>query len=392
MARYHEESLMNLSLVRRMVSSPEVAKVRRAIDSRWAYEKIIPISMSGFNPYSSAIYHGQESMFARWLPNATRSARDFNEADVLVREVLLAVHDYLHVWGYALVNETLGSPALGYAEITRSTLEPLAFLHLVTEAIATVGLDYWYLSTFDLGTRIPIGTGVRTLTVSYHEDFIEEYRKFDRSLVVQTPSFFATVVRMYCSGEYGGFDGEALRRSPRVFSWMRKELQYGALQRRYIRQWLRRLSPAPSWPRHDDLDAPMSCEQSWQHALVDVVAHELWDFVRSTGAHRWPSPPRGAGAPARRWSSLGREIDYRFVNANAAAPRMRGPESSGASGRYLAYQLISRHRFESVPTEVVQKLTEPGSLTPRRVTSLLRDAFPLRCDQEREPYDLLLLA
>jgi len=155
---------------------------------------------------------------ARWLRNPAGSARDYNEDDLLVHEVFFAVHDYLHVWTAQPLRELVPEQRLGRSPLAERDHEGLAFLQLVTEAAATVGLDYWCLSTFDINDVVPIGTTHHLLATQYCERDLEEYRRANRPFVVQTPAFFAELARFYCTGELTGFDVNDLRRSPMTYA------------------------------------------------------------------------------------------------------------------------------------------------------------------------------
>jgi hypothetical protein len=186
----HPESLLRIALVRQMLEDRRFRLQPRAIDRTWQYERAIPMSVVGFNPFNGTIYYGARSFLARWLREPHASARLHNEGDYLVRELLFAVHDYLHAWSVALIREL--APELGYGStpIIREQIDRLAFCHLLTEAVATCGLDYWYLSTLELDDVVPIGSLTTGLTISYHERFLPEYRRFHPEFRVQDPEFF----------------------------------------------------------------------------------------------------------------------------------------------------------------------------------------------------------
>lgn len=81
-----------------MLCDPLVCLVPRAIDQRWRYERVLPVSLTGFNPFLWTLFYASNSALTRWLADPYGSARDYNEDDTLVREVLFALHDYLHCW------------------------------------------------------------------------------------------------------------------------------------------------------------------------------------------------------------------------------------------------------------------------------------------------------
>lgn len=392
----HPESLLRLSLVREMLTDERVPKRARAVDRRWTYERAVPISVAGFNPYTDAVYYASRSAFARWLRDPAGSARDHNEGDFLVHEVLFAVHDYLHVWAAQLLRELVPELRLGRGSLAERDREPLAFLHLVTEAAATIGLDYWYLSTFDVNDVVPIGTTHTLLATQYCERDIEEYRRANRAFTVQRPAFFAERARFYCTGELRGFDVDDLRRSPKTYRWLRHELAYGVNQRRFIRMWLRYLAVGEV-ARPDPRDGTaVAVSEPWQERVFAAVGEALWRKVKEgrdeLGAAA-RSPATGSDEP---WASPRTGApDFRFTNLNALEEDPRLDVRAGPSGEdnaaYLGYQLLSRYDYGAVEPGLRQLLTE---LAPRRgladLAPLLRD-LPRVASVGDEPRDLMIL-
>ncbi len=382
------ESLLNLSLVRQMIEDPRVARRARAIDQRWSYERVVPVSMTGFNPYSEAVYYASHSAFARWLRDPAASARDENEGDFLVHEVFFAVHDYLHVWTVKLLQELVPARRFGRGQLEERDLEAFAFMHLVTEAAATVGLDYWYLATLDVNSVVPIGSNHDHLATEYRESDLPEFRRCDPSFEVQTPAFFSQLARFYCSGELHGFDVDDLRRSPKTYRWLRHELSYGATQRRYVRTWLRYLATGECARDSRRDSAAVAIDEPWQERVLAEVGRALWDKVKHDRDVSFTA--RAADEP---WSAPRRErADFRFTNLNVlddgALAAAAGDEVSAS---YLAYQLLSRHDYAGVDPEMRRLLAEP---VPRRgiggLIRLCRDLERVAPEAE-EPRDLMLL-
>ena len=393
MKNLHPESLLRLSLVRQMLDDEQVRKVPRAIDRRWTYEKVIPVSMTGFNPYNDALYYAHQSAFARWLQDPAASARDCNEGDFLVHEVFFTVHDYLHVWTAQLLRALEPQRRLGRGRVQARDSETLAFLHLVTEAAATVGLDYWYLSTFDVNDVVPIGTEHNLLATTYSERDLAEHRRGRPSLEVQSPAFFSELARFYCTGELRGFDVDDLRRSPKTYRWLRHELRYGALQRRYVRMWLRYLETGEVARESPRDEAPVALGEPWQERVLAEVGTALWAKVKEgresgergrveDGEPSWTSPP--SDAP-----------DFRFININAVdeevAEHVRQGPSGEENARYLTYQLLSRYDYAGVAPELRRILVDVAQQRgPSAVRWLLRDS-PRVAAVTAEPRDLLLM-
>ncbi|NNL84683.1 MAG: hypothetical protein HKP27_03475 [Myxococcales bacterium] len=376
------ESLMQLSLVRQMLSDPNVHLTPRMIDRHWTYNGDLPASLSGFNPFVNAIFYGGCSVFASWLKDPAASARPLNDQDFLVHEVLFAVHDYLHVWSAQLIRALAPELGFGTRRIDAENLEDFVFLHLATEAVATVGLDYWYLSTFELDQVVPIGTTRRHLAVEYREQDIEEFRRGFPGLRVQEPRFFLDLADFYCTGRFHGFDVGDLKRSPKTFRWLHHELSYGATQREYTRRWLRYLATGSSQTISGDKD-PVECDAPWQRALLKTLSQELWEKVKHDSGARPPALPTEST-----WRSPRRdEADFRFVNLNAAS---NVPSGGTKSREYRHYQLLSTLDYKALDPDLRVVLPTLVEQEPPIVERLCADAKRVVGEAE-EPWDLLLL-
>lgn len=276
--RLPAESLLAVPLVARALSDRRVVPVERAIDTRWAYARIVPKASPGFNPFAGQLFFSSTSQFARWRRRPQGSARPHNLGDRLVREVLFYVHDYLHAWAYGLLRSLLPDREIGFGAISDKNFEDLAFLHLLTEAVATVGLDYWYLSTVTLNDVCPIGTTIAGLTTSYREADLPEYRRARPDLEVQSPGFFAELTHFYCTGELLGFDARDLIHSAKLYAWLDHEITYGVAQRTYSRAWLGYLRGAPV--SMAEAGRPVACDKPWQRRVIRDVGDALWALVK----------------------------------------------------------------------------------------------------------------
>lgn len=368
----HPESLRQIPLVRQMLEDPAFCFRPRRVDKHWTYENFIPFTMTGFNPFVGAAFYGSNSFFAKWLSDPDVSARDLNEGDHLLRETLFAVHDYLHSWSVRAIHHCRPDLGFGAAPITCDNVEAFTFCHLVTEAVATVGLDYWYLCRVDLNEVLPIGTAIGALTTSYRERDLPEFRRFNGNLTVQTPGFFSSLVRLYASGRFAGFGVEDMRRSPQILKWMRHELHYAVKQREYVRMWLRYLS-AEEIRFPGTLGGPVRGDEPWQTRLVDAIGQLLWEKVMHGIRHHFaPFPSTRAS-----WTSPPeRPIDYRFVNAewieSSDAERISERGDSDENFRYWFNQYVSRFDFASFDADLRNLFP---SLLQKKSASLVMRVF-----------------
>jgi hypothetical protein len=343
-------------LLAQLLKDPGFSVVRRGIDSRWKYEGVMATRVDGFNPFRGAAFVGTHSYFDRWLPHRHGSARPFNQGDELISEVLFVVHDYLHVWAHQWICALRPQLGFGCKSITARNFEDMVFCHLLSEAVATVGLDYWYLSTIDLVREIPIGTLQRGLTVSYREAWKDEYHRFNPELNVQHPSFLGRLARFYCDGVFVGFGVRDVRSSPVIDAWITHELRYGRLQRRYCRQWFAYLSEDDLQLTPSQLDAPVACDAAWQTRLAAEIGERLWAKVKQGEM----CAPEARPDPERAWAApLQRQSDFHFLNLNrCGAPSAECVKAlPDDSFEYLLRQYVARFDYEAFPKEALGVFT-----------------------------------
>jgi hypothetical protein len=383
-AALHPESLLRVPLVARAFTDPRIRPTPRAVDNRWHYEGLVPQRITGFNPFDGRFFYAAESRLASFLAAPEGSARNHNEGDHLVYEVLLGVHDYLHAWAYGFIRARAPSLRLGQGEITAERVEELLFAHLLTEAAATVGWDYWTLSTTDLNEHCPIGTAHRNFAVEYRESLLPEYRRARPSLEVQRPAFFAEIAALYSSGALPGFTLEHLRRSPLLDHWLRHEIEYVLKQRRYFREWLAHLSGLPIDPAR--ADRPVACAAApWQRALVADLGEALFALVK----HGRDDAELDLAPIGSTWRAPACAIDWRFTNLAAGED---APVEHAPSNDWLAIQMISAVDYARADRE---KIPSIRALRARRDVAGLRallDGEPRVGAVGAEPRDLLVLA
>lgn len=353
--RLHPESLLRIPLAAQMFADPAVSIVVRGVDSRWAYGGIVGNRIDGFNPFHDKIFVGRHSHLERWLKRRTGSARPFNRKDGLVGELLFAVHDYLHIWCYGWIAHLWPELGFGTAPITRRNFEDMVFCHLLSEAAATVGLDYWYLACVRMDEVVPIGSARDGLTVSYREEHEPEYRRFNPGLAIQSPAFFETLTRFYCDGIFPGFSADDMARSPVLHAWLMHELSYGELQRRYCREWFAWLSDGAVTVKEEGLAAPVRGTRPRQRRLAAQIGDLLWSKVKQDD----PCEPRRDLDPDRLWRppAAGPRL-YQFVNLNRDGLPAREVVAAlpPTSFKFLLHQFIARFDQAAFPDEALALL------------------------------------
>jgi len=368
-AELHEESLLQVPIIRRVFTDLNFRLVERGVDAFWTYQKTIPIAVTGFNPLQGAYYYGKSSFFSRWLKQPCDSARGLNENDLLLKEVLFMVHDYLHAWAYQMIDKLRPEANVFCEPISVDNLEEYSFYQLLTEAVATVGLDYWLLALKDINQYCDIGSAMgHPLTVSYRETHLPEYQRFCPDFRVQTPRYLNKIVAFYCTGKFPGFDASDLRRSPLLLRWLRHELQYGVTQRKLTRAWLLFLSEEESIEMSESKQAAALAMTPEFEQLAEEVSEALWQLVKhdQNPCDDWSQPS------GRRRSNPERHPDFRFCNLSCWSPdqwKSLDFVKEEENFRYFLFQYLAAVPFASVPRE---RLSFVGLMTQERKPELVQ--------------------
>lgn len=361
---------------------------RRGIDQTWVEEKVLPQDFMGFAPHLGKVFYGK-SVAESWLKHPRVSARPFNEQDRLVKQALFLLHDYLHCWAYLAINELMPTIGLGYKPITRKNAENLAFCHLITEAVATVGLDYWFLGVHDINSFCDLGSEVKCLTVSYSVDNEDEYRRFLPGFTAQVPSFFGSVCEWYCLGKISGANGRSFATSPMTGGWLSKELTYGVRQREYTRRWLSHLSKEGSVFEVKDCAAPMKIDAPWKKRLIHDLGELLWEKVKLDKRHKM----KRRYDPSEAWKApSGRAVDFRFSNLNSFGPDFLPQRELDAENfEFYFYQAVSALDFEAFDSELIKLFPVLKQSRDAKLVKSLFSRFDRIEGDGPEPRDLFML-
>jgi len=387
----HRESLLHFRPLQHVFLDDCVRLQRRAIDARWHYSDEVQENLTGFNPLRSTVYVARHSYLDAWLSHRAESVRRYNPpSNRLIHEALFLVHDYLHVWAFNWLRKLAPAMRVGEKPITRNTIEDFVFCHLVTEAAATVGLDYWYMCATDTEALCPAGVNFEGLTVTYRLANEREYRRFCPGFAAQIPDFFDRIALFYCTGEFVGFGRRDLQRSPALHQWLSHELSYGERQRMYVRQWYAYLARDDIRYTDRQLRAKVDAARPWQKRLITELGRLLWDKIKNDVVH----PPGRNIDPDGCWKSHRRTPDYRFTNYNVARrkdPGYRGDPHDDDSFRYWLGQFIVQHDYGALEEEFFPILAR---LRDRRDVALVRYLFqkrPRLRPIQGEPRDLFFL-
>jgi len=289
-------------LFQHLLEDPRVSLCPRGFDPRWHYQRIVPFSVSGFNPLTQRIYYGERSKLAALLAGHGPADPIGSGDRHLSQELLFSQHDFLHSWSLLAIHELMPELGYGFNPITRKNFEDYVFCHMLTETLAVVGLDYWYLS---------VQPKRRFFVVAYHEKDLELYQAAIPDLVIQDPTYFDRMLEAYCLGKFRGFTAEKARGNAFLRQWLSHELGYAIKQRRYTRLWLAFLASEPIPMSDSEEKGPIRMDKPWMVALAETLKTMLWEKVKHSKQHAFTRPFDNA----KSWHADPEKIrDFRFIN------------------------------------------------------------------------------
>lgn len=363
-------------LYNQMFSDPYVKFCFRGIDLNWKYNSIFPQVQCGFNPFNSTIYFSNKSAFSDWFFSKDRDLSQYGTNDYVVFELLFGIHDYLHVWTYHcldhLTNGRFGELTSKSTPLTDEEIDEMVFFHLTSEAVATIGLDYWYLPRVELRKTLSIGTFISNLTSSFTEKHMDEFHKFNPDFNPFRASFLKEMTLFYCSGEFEGFDLEALRRSNIVFRWLRHEIGYGQTQRNYSYTWMKYLfSDCTDYVVNADSTTYVPFPEKY-HSVIDKLGEMLWDKVTGKNDHFIKGSLKGGQTPKFR-----KILDPKFSNPLTQLYNIKNNEELA---HYELMQIVANRQLNFEDTSMFnffksffRTFPKDHPLTKSQVEFLLRD-------------------
>jgi hypothetical protein len=261
----------------------------RRIDNSWRYQGILKDLSAGFNPFNETVYFPGRSAISDWFRNDRKNLDQFIGGGFVVNELLFGIHDYLHIWSYQCTDELTN----GYFSQLVSTNTPLkgrefedvVFFHIVSEAVATVGLDYWFLSRVSLDKVLDIKTDIKKLTIDMREDDLNEYQKYNPEFNPFTPLFFKELCLFYCRGEFFGFDANSIKNSKLMLKWLKHELRYGQTQRDYTYSWMKYLFTGDQDYNIKSRKTSKLHSHERYGTMLDQIGVLLWEKVNGINPH-----------------------------------------------------------------------------------------------------------
>jgi hypothetical protein len=236
----------------------------------------------------------------------------------------------------------------------------------------------------------PIGSTHQGLTVSYRQEYEEEYRRFHPGLRVQSPDFFGSLARFYCDGVFPGFSVEDMELSPRLWQWLDHELEYGEVQRRYCREWFSYLSGGEVVLDEAGLVVPVQGSRERQSRLTGEIGELLWSKVKRGD----PCSPGSPFDPDALWQPPSAAPRcYQFVNINRdglPAKEAAAAALTAISFRYLLHQFIAGFDHAAFPDEALPLLTQMYDERNLEVGRCLLKDMPRVAMAADEPLSLFL--
>lgn len=391
--------LKRIPLVRHAFEDPHYSIRMRRVDKGWYDSGQVPANLGGFNPHTHAFYCPSRSMLKSALENTCGT---FNpvEIELFTREVLWFAHDYLHSWCYRAVQALRPSLALGSMEIHEGNSDLYAMLHLLSEVVAVVGLDYWCLCNLDFGELTGLGMPWVNLAAKYHVTKKRAFLETDRVWAPEKPEFFLKLARYYLYGKPEVLKLRSEETHVDVTEWMEHERSYSPLQRAYSRTWIRRFSRSARRMDPSMLISPFG-KNGEVEQIAETLGTLLWEKCVDGREFYFPR----AEGENQTWRSAQSEFDPRYSNvewleddsiscledALGLALARAAPRDHGEIFDFLLYQLLCRREcVRLAPAELLKLATARSRRDLESVAQVVNELRPLGCVDEA-PRDLMIL-
>lgn len=319
----------------------------RPIDIHWKYFGLIRNISSGFNPFESTIYIAKRSRLYQVMHRGPSVLKNQIQIDNFYYEFAFFLHDYLHLWSNSWASHYLSKLGIKIKSI-KDNFEDIVFIHLLSESVATVGLDYWYLCQTGVSDKFKLKTNFEALTVPYRSINDKIYKsRFDGKFQIKSLNFFHELSVFYCNGIFEGFSKRDLLSNDLIKSWISKELLYGKLQRKYIRQWLLYLSGDKKEWTEKKLTKEIILKP-WMYELINSIGKTLFDLVILKKNRVMPG--KNLGFKFLTQDCKNTKIDSRFINLKTKKELMLAWKLEET--KYwpcLSAQIVSRLNFSKIP-------------------------------------------
>lgn len=371
-------SLLELPVIRWLLGEQGFRLNSRCVDKRWDYAGVFDApANAGLDPFGEDIFVPRISAVNAWLADpGRRDLARLNLDNRLLSEVFFVAHDLLHMWAYRrMMNHPQGF-RFGQEPLDADSLDDYVFCHLVSEAVATAGLDYWYLSRMSVGRELGLPVSFNGLAVNYTRA-LDDFMASETEVTVHSPDFFPRLCTLYTTGALPGIERTALQREPGVDQWLQHELRYSVSQRLYTCAWFSFLGGLEE-PSRERALRPISPDVPWRRRMVEDVGNALWQMTQTQRYALEPLVPATALPSPDAYPD-----DARFMNPALFTLRDAAPEDRALYKRLKA----ATYEYDSFTPAEREQLARTESLAAFH--ALLDRGRPLA--QHDEPRMILQL-
>jgi hypothetical protein len=277
----------------------------RKIDMRWYYERHLDISVCGFNPFVGRIYFGRQSFLSKFLFDSDACV---DQSDWYLYEVFFAAHDYVHAWCVRELTHRLDVRVTKKSLRDAAHLKRFLYMLLLSEAAATVAVDYWLLCQKSVNDLLSGRGTFHALTTTYRNADLKPIRRKIPEFDVGSKSFFWMLAEAYCTGSFGVLAPFVFDAANSPESWLSIEKCQTGKQQILAHGWLRFLSGR----RGRFVDTQLTKEEFLSFAeATGHICDRLWRCC-------FGGDPLALAGPAQEetLSPLSEGVmDFRFVNA-----------------------------------------------------------------------------
>lgn len=381
------QRLAALRPVAHALEDPNYSCILRPIDSAWNHAGITS-AVGGFNPARHCCYVARKSAMADWLSDPDAYDCPPEQERFLATDVMRFAHDYIHSWCYRVLVE-LAPESEPRTPTCSETLELQAFMLVLTEAVAVVASDYWYLSLAGLRQRCGTNFDLGPMTVHYRERLLPKYRLAQPELTIREPAFMQRIARLYATGEFDGFNERDLLDNREVADWMIRELLIAPRQRYVARHWLAHLAGLPM--DDEGANARFDTLLDRYKPVIDILGRRTWQKLRHG---RRDYVPRKADQSQWLLAQDG-QVDCRYINLSHLGDRKINWESGGFEcwSTYVD-QVLSRHILPDDPAACVEigtRVERIRSEIDQTDLTALMSSLPEVGDTDSAPLEMLFV-
>ena len=346
--------IANYPIVDSMFHGPGIEFRKRNIDMRWYYNNDIPLCVSGFNPFTGNIFYGRNSFLAELI---AESDAYVTGTDWYLYEAFFAAHDYVHTWCIRELTRHLNTSSRSRVLGDPTCFRDVRYILLVSEAAATIAIDYWLLCQRPIAEVLSLDGSFRTLTTPYRALVNESSGDARFSRKIRSRAFFYDLARAYCTNDIGYLTLYVDDSDANAPAWFATEETQAAKQQRLVADWLNYLSNDTS----GGSDLTLTQSEFAKYAdLTELIGELLW------GSCFGSTPIKGTFEfePLFLFPRSMDRIDFRFLNVRdiQSLRDAVGRIDSETQLKFFLAQYISCFDYDDFTPSSVDKLQECKTL------------------------------